>query len=85
MSPVRLIPGVAEFVKQGREEYKGYQTTLLNELQAYDQWRESGIIQSKLLAWAGVPTNALHANIGTSVVTGEAAEKQMCASDRPMS
>src|SRR5262249_3011764 len=41
---------IAEQVAKGREGYRATQTKLLTMLQGYDKWRQSGIIQSRLIS-----------------------------------
>lgn len=77
LAGLNIYDKIVDYVKAGRESYKQKQSKLLGMLQQYDKWRESGIIQSRLIKLAGFPSHALRAQIGTSASFGEAALNQM--------
>ena len=68
-----LYDRIVDFVRAGREAYKQKQSKLLDQLRAYDKWRQDGIVKSVL----GIPSDALEARIGTKVPRGVAARDQM--------
>jgi len=69
---------IVDFIKAGRESYKQKQTKLLEQLRAYDLWRQDGIVRSMIVkSVLGIPSDALEARIGTKVTRGTAARDQM--------
>ena len=68
---------VIDSIAAGRDAFKNKQTKLLDQLRAYDRWRQRGIINSWLANLAGVPSDRLVAHLGDQVLTGKAAEGQM--------
>jgi hypothetical protein len=68
---------VIDAISSGREAYKNKQNVLLDQLRAYDKWRNEGIIHSVVVDIVGYPSDGLEARIGNKVVTGEAARNQM--------
>lgn len=68
---------IVDQIASGRDAYKQKQSKLLDMLRAYDKWRESGLIQSRIIAAMGVPSERLEARIGTSVKRGAEARDQM--------
>ncbi len=71
-----LYDRIVDFVRSGREAYKQKQSKLIGQLQAYDTWRQEGLIKSMFLGHF-FPSQALTARIGTSVTHGQAALDQM--------
>ena len=73
-----LYDRIVDFVRAGREAYKQKQSKLLDQLRAYDRWRQDGIVRSIVVkSLLGIPSDALEARIGTSVTRGVAARDQM--------
>ena len=73
-----LYDRIVDFIKAGREAYKQKQSNLLGKLQAYDKWRQDGIVRSIVVkSVLGFPSDALEARIGTTVTRGAAARDQM--------
>ncbi|OGF27655.1 hypothetical protein A2331_04570 [Candidatus Falkowbacteria bacterium RIFOXYB2_FULL_34_18] len=69
---------IIDYVKAKRAEFKNFQTKLLSQLQAYDAWRQDGIVQSLIIEKVlGVPTDRLEARIGDTVYRGKEAREQM--------
>lgn len=68
---------ILDQISAGRDAYKQKQSKLLDMLRSYDKWRESGIIQSRIISAMGLPSNHLEARIGTSVKHGSDARDQM--------
>lgn len=68
---------IIDYVAAGRQSYKETQTKLLDMIRVYETWKDSGLIQSRLVSMMGVPSDRLEARIGTKVVKGEAALEQM--------
>ena len=71
-----LYDRIVDFVKAGRESYKQKQSKLIGQLQAYDYWRQEGLIKSFFLG-KFFPSDALKARIGSNVKSGQAALDQM--------
>jgi hypothetical protein len=73
-----LYDRIVDFVRAGREAYKQKQSKLLDQLRAYDKWRQDGIVRSFIVRNVlGIPSDALEARIGTTVARGQAARDQM--------
>jgi hypothetical protein len=72
-----IFDKIVDHIRAGREAYKQKQSKLLDMLRAYDRWRGSGIIHSRLVKMAGFPSEHLEARIGTSVKRGAEARDQM--------
>ncbi len=68
---------ILDQIAAGRDAYKAKQSKLLDMLRGYDKWRETGLVQSRIIAAMGVPSNHLEARIGTSVKHGSDAREQM--------
>lgn len=68
---------VIDYVVSGREAYKQDQSKLLDMLRAYDTWRESGLIDSKLVSLTGFPSHRLEANTSNIRVSGMDARNRM--------
>jgi len=68
---------ILDQINSGRDAYKQKQSKLLDMLRSYDKWRESGLVQSRIIAAMGVPTQHLEARIGTLVKHGAEARDQM--------
>ena len=77
ISGLNIYDKIIDHIKAGREAYKQKQSKLLDMLRGYDQWRQSGIIQSRVISAMGYPSNALRAQIGTNAKYGQAALDQM--------
>ncbi len=71
-----LYDRIVDFVKAGREQYKQKQSKLIGQLQAYDYWRQEGLVKSMFLG-NFFPSQALVARIGTTTTRGQAALDQM--------
>jgi len=69
---------IVTFIQAGREAYKNKQSKLLDQLRAYDFWRQDGMVRSWVVSsWLGFPSQVLEARIGTTVVRGAQARDQM--------
>ncbi len=69
---------IADYVQSQREGYKQMQSGLLDNLRAYDKWREEGIVQSWIIEHViGVPSKRLEAHLGTTVYRGNEARDKM--------
>lgn len=77
LAGLNIYDKIVDYVRAGRESYKQKQSKLLDMLRAYDRWRQSGIIHSKLVTLTGFPSHALRAQIGTNATFGEQALSQM--------
>jgi len=71
-----LYDRIVDFVKSGREQYKQKQSKLITMLQAYDLWRQDGLVKSFFLG-KFFPSDALKARIGSNVKSGPQALEQM--------
>jgi hypothetical protein len=66
-----------DYVKAGRESYKNVQDKLLDQLRAYDSWREDGLVRPMVLG-NFFPSDHLEARVGGQVVAaGKAARAKM--------
>ena len=73
-----LYDKIVDYVQSGREGYRQVQSGLLDNLRAYDKWREEGIVQSWIIAHViGVPSKRLEARVGTTTYTGNEARNKM--------
>lgn len=77
LSGLNSYDKILDTISAGRTAYKNKQTALLDLLRAYDNWRKQNIIGSMLIRLAGIPSDALRAQIGQRFVTGKDAEDQM--------
>ena len=68
---------IVDMVNAGREAFKQKQNQLRDQIRVYETWMYSGIVQSRVIAAVGYPSNQLEARIGTKVVTGRDALSQM--------
>lgn len=68
---------ILDQINSGRDAYKQKQSKLLDLLRSYDKWRESGLVQSRIIAAMGVPSQRLEARIGMNVKRGAEARDQM--------
>lgn len=68
---------VSDAISAGREAFKNKQSQLLDLLREYDRWRQSGLVNSQFIKWAGVPSNKLVARVGDTQFRGEQALEQM--------
>lgn len=57
----------------GRDGFKRCNTGLLDRIRAYNEWRNSGLIQSKINAIVGAPSDNLEARVGGVTVYGKSA------------
>ncbi|QQR55706.1 MAG: hypothetical protein IPG59_11840 [Candidatus Melainabacteria bacterium] len=67
---------IVDLIITEREAFKQTQSALLTEVQAYKQWKNTGIIRQWFVA-KYFPSGNLEARIGTKVVTGAAALEQI--------
>lgn len=78
LTQLDIYDRVIDHIKGGQEQFKARQTLLLDQLRAYDTWRESGLIQSSLIRFLGFPSARLEARVGgKAVASGPAALAQM--------
>lgn len=68
---------IQDYISAGREGYRAVQSKLLDELRAYDTWRETGLIKRGIVRILGFPSSGLEARIGETVMTGDLARQQM--------
>lgn len=68
---------VQDSISAGREAFKNKQSQLLDRLREYDRWRQSGLIHSRLVSLAGIPSNRLIARVGDQQFKGDEALEQM--------
>lgn len=68
---------IVDYITGGREAYKSKQDKLLDMLGRYDNWRQSGLVHSRVVSMVGYPSNSLEARIGNNVTHGEDARNQM--------
>lgn len=77
LSGLNSFDRIIDTISSGRTAYKNKQSTLLDMLRSYDNWRNQNIFGSLLIRIAGFPSNNLRAQVGQAFVTGKAAEDQM--------
>lgn len=77
LAGLNIFDKLFDAIASGRAEFKNRQSALLDRIRAYDRWRKSGIIDSKLISLYGVPTSNLEVRIGNEVKTGEEALNEM--------
>jgi hypothetical protein len=65
------------YVSAGREGYRATQSKLLDQLRAYDTWRQRGLIRRSIVRMLGFPSENLEARIGEMILTGEMARMKM--------
>lgn len=68
---------VMKVLKSCREEFSNVQTDLLEKLNEYATWKNSGLIGKHVKAMLGAPSDDLRAGIGDDVVRGQAAIDRM--------
>jgi hypothetical protein len=68
---------IQDYISAGREGYKAKQSKLLDQLRAYDTWRQTGLIRRSIVRVLGFPSENLEARIGESVLSGEMARIKM--------
>ena len=74
---VKIWSKLQDYVASQREGYRNVQSKLLDMLRAYDTWRYSGLIQSKVVSIVGFPSQRLEARFGNNVLTGQRALDKM--------
>lgn len=78
LSGLDIYDKIVDYVQSGRRAYKNAQSQLLDMLRGYNEWRQSGIIKSKVVSISGFPSQRLEARLGPGkVFKGEAALEQM--------
>jgi hypothetical protein len=68
---------IQDYISAGRAGYRATQSKLLDELRAYDTWRETGLIRRALVRIIGFPSHNLEARVGEGLLTGELARQKM--------
>jgi hypothetical protein len=69
--------GIQDYISAGRERYKAKQSKLLDQLRAYDTWRQTGLIRRSIVRMLGFPSENLEARVGESVLSGEMGKMKM--------
>jgi hypothetical protein len=64
-------------ISAGRESYRAVQSKLLDQLRAYDTWRQRGLIRRIIVRMLGFPSENLEARVGEMVLSGEMARMKM--------
>lgn len=68
---------IQDYITAGRESYKNVQDKLLDQLRAYDTWREQGFVRSAVVSALGFPSHRLEARVGENVHYGLQARDKM--------
>ena len=68
---------IQDYISAGRERYRATQSKLLDQLRAYDTWRQRGLIRRSIVRMVGFPSENLEARVGETVFTGEMARMKM--------
>ncbi|MBI5045308.1 MAG: hypothetical protein HZC02_05275 [Candidatus Levybacteria bacterium] len=68
---------IQDYISAGREAYKNIQNKLLDMLQSYDTWRETGFLKSTIVNMFGFPSSRLKATVGDQTWTGPQALDKM--------
>lgn len=69
---------VSDYVSAGREGYRATQDKFLDQLRAYERYRETDLVRSWVVANVlGAPTERLEARIGEKVYRGKEAREKM--------
>jgi hypothetical protein len=68
---------IQDYVSAGREGYRATQSKLLDQLRAYDTWRQRGLIRRAVVRMLGFPSDNLEARVGELVLSGEMARMKM--------
>lgn len=74
---LKVYDQIMNHIRAGREAYGQKQSLLLDKLRAYDTWRNSGLVHSRMVSFMGFPSQNLKAQIGTKITRGQAALDQM--------
>ena len=62
---------VQDQVASGRTAYKNQQNKLLDQIRAYENWKEQGYPRSMVVTMLGFPSNTLEARVGDTTYKGE--------------
>jgi hypothetical protein len=74
----QIFDRIVDYIQAKREGYRGYQDKLLDMLRDYENWRQAGPVQSRIIrTLVGAPTDALVSRIGTTAKRGKEALDQM--------
>lgn len=68
---------VQEAALSGREEYAQEQDKLMNLIEGYNVWMNSGLLRSQVVDFGGFPSDNLQARVGDDVYKGEEALEKM--------
>jgi hypothetical protein len=68
---------IVDAIVAGREHFRAQQTKMLSQIQTYEVWLNSGLIQPKFIRLVGYPSNNLRATIGSESYTGQEALRKM--------
>jgi hypothetical protein len=68
---------IQDYISAGREGYRATQSKLLDQLRAYDTWRQRGLIRRAVVRMLGFPSENLEARVGEMVFSGEMARMKL--------
>jgi len=68
---------IIDQVSAGREAFKNKQNELRDQIRNYEVWKNSGLVQSRIIAAMGYPSNNLEACIGKDCIHGPDALARM--------
>lgn len=62
---------VQDQITAGRTAYKNTQNKLLDQIRAYENWKDQGFPRSIVISFLGFPSNSLEARVGDTKYKGE--------------
>ena len=78
ISGLNIYDRIVDHIKSGREGYRAIQDKLLDMIRSYNDWRQDGYLQSRIIEdFIHVPSERLEARIGTNVYRGKEALEKM--------
>lgn len=64
---------IQQYIADNRAVFRGVQEVLLDQIRAYDTWRNEDLLRSQVVRLLGFPSDNLRATVGDTQVTGEMA------------
>jgi hypothetical protein len=68
---------IVDAIQSGREHFRAQQTKMLSQIQTYEVWLNSGLIQPSIISAFGYPSKNLRATIGSDNYYGHEALTKM--------
>ena len=73
LTQLNVFDRIMETVSAGRDEFKGRQSILLDQIRAYDTWRQQGLVRHILVTNMGFPSDNIKAQVGSNILAEGAA------------